>query len=52
MTTCVYCKKDIDEYGDYKPYDCPKLENNDSYWEDICERCRFYIPEGKEIPAP
>jgi len=53
MTTCVYCKKDIDSFGDYKPYDCPKTK--DLHYADaieICERCKFYIPDGKEVPAP
>lgn len=54
MTTCVYCEKDIDEYGDYRNHICPKLERNSdaSYPMEVCERCRFYIPEGREVPAP
>lgn len=55
MTTTVYCKKDIDEFGDYKRYDCPKLKEDSkhsTYWGEICEHCKFNIPEGKEIPAP
>lgn len=54
MTTCVYCKKDIDEFGDYNGgYDCPKTRNKD-YEEAIikCEHCKYYIEEGKEVPAP
>ena len=54
MTTCVYCKKDIDEFGDYNGgYDCPKTRNKDyDIALNICERCKFWIPEGKEVPAP
>ncbi len=51
MTTCVYCKKEIDSWGDYKEYDCPKIKNTDD-WEDVCFRCKFYILEGEEVPAP
>ena len=55
MTAHVYCKKDIDEWGDYKPYDCPKLYNNNNELKDdyelICFKCRFYIEEGKDIPC-
>ena len=51
MTTCVYCDKDIDEWGDYRNYDCPKLKkaSPDDY---ICENCIHYIYGGKEVPAP
>lgn len=54
MTTCVYCKKDIDEFGDYNGgYDCPKTRNKDyDVALNICERCKFWIPEGEEVPAP
>jgi predicted RNA-binding Zn-ribbon protein involved in translation (DUF1610 family) len=53
MTTCVYCEKDIDKFGDYKNYDCPKIRNkNYDVAIMICEKCRFWIPEGKEVPAP
>ena len=51
MTTCIYCDKYIDEYGDYKEYDCPKLRDTDDCWS-VCERCSHCIPEGKEVPAP
>lgn len=51
MTTTVYCTRDINEDGDYKSYNCPKLKE-DVYWENICEKCRCFIPEGKEVPAP
>lgn len=54
MTTCVYCEKDIDEFGDYRGvYDCPKTRGKD--YEEVvtrCEKYKYYIPEGKEVPAP
>lgn len=49
MTTRVYCKKEIDIYGDYKDYRCPKIIDADDC-QDICERCIYYIPEGEEVP--
>lgn len=49
MTTCVYCEKEIDSFGDYKPYTCPKINGKDD-WEDVCLRCRFYIYGGREVP--
>ena len=49
MTTCVYCRKNIDEYGDYKEYDCLKTKNKEN-WEEICDRCNFYIEDGREVP--
>lgn len=52
MTTCVYCRKDINSDGEYEPFDCPKLKNTNVYWKDICEYCRYYIEGGKEVPAP
>lgn len=51
MTTCVYCKKEIDELGNYRDYDCPKLNNCDDF-QDVCWNCRYYIYEGQEVPAP
>ena len=51
MTTCVYCNKDIDEYGNYKEYNCPKLRDADDCLS-ICEKCSHYIDEGQEVPAP
>lgn len=53
MTTCVYCRKDINADGEYEPYACPKIKDKTyDITLMICERCRNYLPEGREVPAP
>lgn len=49
MTTCVYCKKDINVWGDYEEHRCVKLESSGTM--DTCEKCKYFIPEGKEVPV-
>ena len=51
MTTCVYCKRDIDGDGYYRPFDCKKIKDSDD-WEAVCMKCHSFIYGGREVPAP
>ena len=53
MTVCVYCRRDINSDGEYEPFECRKIKDKDyDVALMVCEKCRNWIPEGREVPAP